>query len=317
MLGTTEILTGKQASSLLSHTNLAIKIKVSAFKYVTDGLAFRGQNGEFSPYNPPVRYLYTEQKLSIDSASATQAKLISREILSPSIARFRFQLSEKSTSWKPGQYVALSFEDELDIGYSHMRDDDPRSLNDDYLRTFTVSSRPDSSGKFEITCRKNGPVTQHLFRHNMKMDLEVPITGFGGEFYILQGDEEKVAFIAAGVGITPLLAQAADLDITRLSLYWTVKEQDLGFVSDTFGRVPGLAAAATLFVTGGARENIESWKEVQEPGVKVLCRRVAKDDLIRDPAKRWYFCTGVALKKMLLQWLDELELPILYEDFDY
>ena len=52
--------------------------------------------------------------------------------------------------------MALAFEDELSAGYSHMRDDDPRSLNDDYVRTFTVSSamgRGLPHDEFEITFR--------------------------------------------------------------------------------------------------------------------------------------------------------------------
>ena len=134
-----------------------------------------------------------------------------KKIITPTIARFKFQVADpqKASKWKPGQYVALSFQDELDIGYSHMRDDDPKSLNDDFLRTFTVSSRQDAlPGEFEITIREVGPVTEHLFQHNVRADLEVPLQGFGGEFFLQQGEGEKISYIAGGVGITPLLAQA-------------------------------------------------------------------------------------------------------------
>lgn len=319
--GTTEILTGKDASLLISHTNLAIKIRVEALRFVTDGLAFRGISGELSPYNPPVRYLSTEDRLGIASVQKeVQAKLVDRQMLTPTVARFRFQIddSAKAGSWKQGQWVALSFQDELDIGYSHMRDDDPKSLNDDYVRTFTVSSSPDGlngQDQFEITIRKVGAVTEHLFRHNMRFELEVPLNGFGGDFYIDQGDHEKVAFVAAGVGITPLLAQAPHLDLKRLSLYWTIRADDLGLVVDTFDKLPGLAESTRLFVTGKPDQASGAWNKLEASGVVLEERRVTKDDLAGVPASRWYLCTGVSLRNSVLEWLDGK--TVLYEDFNY
>ena len=312
---TTEILASKDASSLISHTNLAVKIHVEAVRFVTDGLGFRGILGERSPYNPPVRYLTTEDRLSLSSASITQAKLLSRDILSSTIGRFRFQLSGNSSSWKPGQYVALSFQEELDIGYSHMRDDDPKSLNDDFLRTFTVSSRPDDSGEFEITIRKVGPVTEHLFRHNMRFGLEVPVMGFGGEFFIQQSGDEKVSFVAGGVGITPLLAQAPELDLKNLSLYWTVRADDLGLATDTFDRIPRLAAATKLFVTGKVSDQTEVLKSLGASGAVLYSGRMTRDDLSGDPSSRWYLCAGIGFRNSIVEWLAGK--TVVYEDFNY
>jgi NAD(P)H-flavin reductase len=319
--GTTDILTGKDASALISHTNLAVKIKVDALRFVTDGLSFRGQLGERSPYNPPIRYLSTEERLKIsDNEKEAQAKLIDRQTLTPTISRLRFRITDpaKSSHWKPGQYVALSFQDELDIGYSHMRDDDPKSLNDDYLRTFTVSSRqdgPDGSDVFEITIRKVGTVTEHLFRHNMRFEIEVPLKGFGGEFYIQQGADENVGFIAGGVGITPLLAQAQDLDLKRLNLYWTVRGEDLGLVTNTFSRIPGLAQSTRLFVTGKIDSNGKEWKELEESGASLEKRRIMQDDFVGDTSSRYYLCTGTSFRNSVLGWLDSK--TVLHEDFNY
>lgn len=322
LTGKTEILAGKEASRLISHTNLAVKIQVEAVRFVTDGLAFRGELGERSPYNPPVRYLSTEDPLDIKSnEKEIYAKLIDRQILSPTIGRFRFHIAdpEKASKWKPGQYVALSFQDELDIGYSHMRDDDPKSLNDDFLRTFTVSSRQDGDeghDQFEITIRKVGVATEYLFRHNLRTPLEVPVKGFGGEFYLKQEEGQNIAFIAGGVGITPLLAQAQDLDLTRLSLYWTVRKDDLGLVLDTFERIPRLADSTTLFVTGSIDdEESNGWKNLATSSARVQQRRIVKKDLVEDSANRWYLCTGTSFRNSVLQWLEGK--TVLYEDFNY
>jgi NAD(P)H-flavin reductase len=319
--GDTEILAGKAASDLISHTNLAVKIHVKAAKFVSDGLAFRGQVGEYSPYNPPVRYLSIENRHGLmKNDNQIHAKLTEKHILTPTIGRFKFQIAdpEKASKWKPGQYVALSFQDELDIGYSHMRDDDPKSLNDDFLRTFTVSSRqdaPDGQEQFEITIRKVGPVTEHLFRHNIRSDLEVPLQGFGGEFFIQQGKGENVAFLAGGVGITPLLAQAEDLDLSRMKLYWTVRAEDLGLVINTFERILKLAYSTSLFVTGTIKSQTGEWKVLDTSGAVVHKRRMTKEDVLEDPASRWYLCTGTSLRNTVLGWLDGK--TVVYEDFNY
>ena len=199
-----------------------------------------------------------------------------------------------------------------------MRDDDPRSINDDFLRTFTVSSRQgalDNRDEFEITIRKVGPVTEYLLRHNIRVDLEVPLQGFGGEFFIQQSAGEYIAFIAGGIGITPLLAQAADIDLKRFRLYWTVRSDDLGLVLDTFERIPGLAVSTKLFVTGPEDGQSDSWKKLEESGASLQKRRIAKDDLVRDSTVRWYLCAGISLRNTLVSWLEGQ--TVLYEDFNY
>ncbi|RDL37148.1 uncharacterized protein BP5553_04581 [Venustampulla echinocandica] len=319
--GSTEILAGEAATNLISHTNLAVKIKVEAARFVLDGLAFRGQPGEFSPYNPPVRYLSTEKPSGI-TASEKQiyAKLIDKKIISPTVARFRFHISDptKAGPWKPGQYATLSFKDELDMGYSHMRDDDPKSLNDDFLRTFTISSSHTSSdahNQFEITIRKVGVVTDFLFRHNIRSELEVPLQGFGGEFYIQQINGEHVSFVAGGVGITPLLAQAADLDLKRLNLYWTVRGDDMALVNDTFDNIPGLSERTNLFITGKIVKESDEWNRLCQSPVKLQERRISKEDVSGNSTSKWFVCAGTSFRNTLLEWLDGQ--TVLYEDFNY
>lgn len=321
LTGTTEILVGKDAADLISHANLAVKIKVEATRFVSDGLAFRGREGEFSPYNPPVRYLATETSRGLGASDKPiNARLIDKKIITPTIARFRFHIAdpEKASKWKPGQYVALSFADELDIGYSHMRDDDPKSLNDDFLRTFTVSSRQDDldgHDQFEITIRKVGVVTDHLFRHNVRSDLEVPLQGFGGDFIVSQAETENIAFVAGGVGITPLLAQAQDLDLTRLHLFWTNRAEDVPLVVDTFDRIPGLAQVSTIFITGTINTESKDWKKLMSSGAKLEKRRMTAEDIGAYEADKWYICTGTGFRDTLLKWLEGK--TVLFEDFNY
>lgn len=338
LTGKTEILLAKDAATLLPRSNLAVKITLAAARFVEKGLPFRGQLGERSPYNPTVRYLPTE-KIAPGPAqeiahNSMHAKLMQKQILTPTIARFRFRILDPAAGiaagtgakkWKPGQYVALSFADELDFGYSHMRDDDPRSLNDDFLRTFTVSSHPDAKGvpdgEFEITVRNVGHVTSYLFRQDERHALEIPLRGFGGEFRLEQKKDRRsiVPFIASGIGITPALAQLPELDIERFRLFWSVGVKDAGLVHDTFRLFPELPKSSVLFLTGDesglSGKDKKVFTEVNSSGAKIERRRLQSQDLEGVEAEEWYTCTGTVLRTSILNWLAAKR--VIYEDFSY
>lgn len=230
--------------------------------------------------------------------------------------------------YRPGQYVTLDFADHLDAGYSHMRDDDPQSLNDDYVRTFTVSSPPGDppnpvrdlkEDEFEITIRKVGAATDLLFRQRIdsRVPFQVGVKGFGGEFEVQQKDEkEKICFVAAGVGITPILPSLYGMDFERLRVLWTIREQDFGLVVDVLDRHPGLGGATEVFITDVKAEDAGNFKEVQKRGVKVHCRRLLKEDFGRGlPVERYFLCTALPLRKRLGEWLAGMEL--VFEDFNF
>ncbi|KAB8274441.1 hypothetical protein BDV30DRAFT_208999 [Aspergillus minisclerotigenes] len=324
--GQTEVLVGKEAAALLPRSNLAVKVTVTAARYVEQSLSFRGVAGAKSPYNPGVRYLATEKASPAaigDEKSSVTAMLVKKELLTPTICRFRFQISDPSKigTWTPGQYATLSFQEELDMGYSHMKDDDPSSINDDYVRTFTVSSYPvlNRSTEFEITARRHGNVTDYLFRTNERAGLEVPLKGFGGDFYVKTPSEhDKIPFIAGGIGITPLLAQLPDLDVSHLRLFWTISIRDLGLVLDTFNRFPQLPHGTSLFITGPephGEKTTEQLATLVASGAQVERRRMEAKDLDLSLADVWYFCGSPSLKSSVLNWLAGKE--IVYEDFNY
>ncbi|PYI11343.1 putative oxidoreductase [Aspergillus sclerotiicarbonarius CBS 121057] len=324
--GQTQVLIGKDAARVLPRSNLAVLVTVTAARYVEKSLSFRGIVGEPSPYNPPVRYLATERNIaavSKDDGPAVTATLIKKDVLTPAICRFRFRMSDPTSlgKWIPGQYATFSFRDELDMGYRHMQDDDPTSLNDDYVRTFTISSYPGQgldAAEFEITARKHGNVTNYLFRTNERAGLEVPLKGFGGDFQIQQGIDGIVPFVAGGIGITPILAQLPALDISRLRLLWSVSVHDMGLVLDTFRRFPRLSSSTTLFITGAdpQDENVaQQYQTVRLSEARIYRRRMAATDLELSLADVWYFCGSPALKSSVLNWLTGKD--VVYEDFNY
>jgi ferredoxin-NADP reductase/predicted pyridoxine 5'-phosphate oxidase superfamily flavin-nucleotide-binding protein len=334
--GRASILIGADAEKAMPGTNLAVKIDLTDTRYVKQGLAFRGalQISGYSPYNPRLRPLASEGNIrgSLSASSPMNtgemktAKLVSKQLLTQDVARFTFSVAG-GIAYKPGQWVALSFKEDLDIGYSHMRNDDPRSLNDDFVRTFTISSTPAKSSSdtasdvgeqaFEITIRKVGPVTEYLFQQNARAGFEVPILGIGGEFDVSQQEQQLTPFVAGGVGITPLLGflPAIALVPSQFRLLWTVREADAGLVLDTLHRYPALAKCTSVFVTGSTTGAEKDWERVKSAGASVAFRRLEKADLERVQAERWYLCAGKAFRAQVLQWLAGRE--VVFEDFDF
>ncbi|KAI5247901.1 oxidoreductase [Aureobasidium subglaciale] len=331
--GTTEILFGKEAAEIMPRSNLAVRVTVHEARLVAAVLPFRGNTGEFSPYNPVVRYLASEKastRAEEQSHNMVTAKLLSQTPLTPTISRFRFGLSNAAT-YTAGQYVTIDASEHLDLGYSHMRDDDPRSINDDFVRTFTVSSPPGlpprptkrlADDEFEITIRKVGIVTDFLFEHGLKSsDLELKIKGFGGSFAVEQtGVQKDVAFVAAGVGITPLMPCLQQLKSESLRLLWTVRAADIGLAVDMIESTPGLAPSVTMFVTGITTDSEEPHSalgKLNDIGVRIERRRIDKSDLegLIPAVGRWYVCTGASQRRIILEWLSGQE--VLYEDYNF
>ncbi|OCK78738.1 oxidoreductase-like protein [Lepidopterella palustris CBS 459.81] len=334
--GTVEILIGSAAADVLPRSNLALKIKLTEARYVKSGLPFRGAAKEYSPYNPNVRLLAKEDHLystisSQVSSSSNTARLLKRTQITPNIHRLRFSMTNP-TFYRPGQWVALDFSEELDIGYSHMRDDDPRSLNDDFIRTFTISSSPPGHpttatgpppSEFEITIRAVGPVTSFLSHQNSRSGLSVPLRGIGGNFTInapTSSSKELVPFIAGGVGITPLLGHLPHLPLDHLRLLWTIRADDLPLVLDTIETYPALGPSTTIFITSPEAGTVTDrvLVDLAQRGVRYAARRMTRGDLDEVGAEvsgEWYVCAGKTLRTQLLEWLSGRK--VVYEDFNF
>ncbi|KAK3707740.1 hypothetical protein LTR37_011917 [Vermiconidia calcicola] len=332
LTGTTETLVGKDAAALLPRSNLTVKISITAARFVANALPFRGVEGECSPYNPSVRYLPTEKAPATNQDDELQqATLLSQTKLTPTVSRFRFSL-ENAASYRPGQYVTLDFSRNLDMGYSHMCDDDPKSINDDFVRTFTVSSLPGTppdpvrrlkDDEFEITIRKVGAVTEHMFKHLGKTsrergmhELEVGVKGFGGEFEVQQQGDEVICFVAAGVGITPLLPSLWALDSQKLRVLWSIREEDIPLVADVLEQHPELGQSLQIFITNADERNSDIAR-LKEKRAVVHLHRISEQDLSMcgEDWKKYYLCTPVPMRKLLIEWLPGKEL--IFEDFNF
>jgi len=335
--GDTEVLVGAEATQVITKSNLAVRLKVTAARFVQEGLSIRGTPTDDhtqgrSPYNPRVRFLTSEKKDPFAKEPGQDApgtaELIQNTTITPTIHRYRFSLSDPAIfgPWKPGQHVALDFSAALDMGYSHMRDDDPTSLNDDYLRTFTVTSAPGSLGvhgeEFEIMVRKVGSVTGWMTWQRPGM-THVGVRGFGGEFRFDQDGGQRTGFVAAGIGITPLLGQMGGVDVKRLKVLWSVGVKDVGLILDVLQQHPALEGLVSIYLTGdeavldndeGQRDQL---RQVLHLRLKLERRRMQKEDLtnVAGQVDLWYICTAPAMRQRVQEWMPGKS--ILYENFEY
>ncbi|NEB77398.1 hypothetical protein G3I40_19565 [Streptomyces sp. SID14478] len=366
LTGRAEVMVGADATSLIARSKLAVRVTVEAARFVKDGLPFRGRLLDQSPYNPPVRKLAHEiggaDLHSADDVDAegrpvgkAQATLIRAQHLTPTISRYAFRLDALPAAqpraafqhlqpWRAGQHITLDFSGTLDRGWSHMRDHDPRSLNDDYVRTFTISSPPapvaeePATGtgqqgplhgvEFDITVRRNGPVTSLLAGWHPGTQLSAAVLGFGGEDEVRYAEEAMdpytdgdIVVVAGGVGITPLMAQARPVleSDRRMRVLWSLQADDLPLAVDVLGRIDGLAAVTELFVTQSLDGSHDTERAiVRQLGAVVHDRRIGKDDVLAQSAeskRRFYVCAGPGLRKSLLEWTSGEYVQ--FEKFDY
>jgi hypothetical protein len=167
----------------------------------------------------------------------------------------------------------------------------------------------------------------------MRTPLKLPVLGFGGDesfrllpcgAFMVNTEKahqllEQAVFIAAGVGITPLLAQAPEVlaaeatagspqHKAQLCVLWSLRVEDVPLAVDTFDRVKGLASRTRLFVTGKTASSDPLLENLQGSGVDVVTRRMSEHDVLA-PSRiaghhiKYYICTGAELSKTLLVWL--------------
>ncbi|KAG6851841.1 hypothetical protein C0991_005555, partial [Blastosporella zonata] len=256
---------------------------ITGFTLVADALPVRQRPGTTptpSPYSPPVRFLAEESGggTRIEEATALLTRI---EIHSPTLATFTWAPSEKLTII-PGQAVIMDFTPLIGAkAYQHMAPGHPTSVNDDRIRTWTVSSTS-TDGTYCLTMRRKpgGLVTGALFNIARKLQevrpalledarpisLTVRLVGITGEFVLPKAPANKLLWLAGGIGLTPFIAMLQGLD--------PALEYDIRLVLSTREPeilVPLLKKALLSRSTNRGKFLIEvfSEKEVPELGAEV------------------------------------------------
>ncbi|KAL0946396.1 hypothetical protein HGRIS_012623 [Hohenbuehelia grisea] len=241
--GDAQNLVGPEAQKIMPLHNALTTVRTTGYVFVEDALPVRQQPGTVtqpSPYSPPIRLLAEEGPkatyLSGDHISATLAKV---NILSPSLATFTWETS-RSLDIKPGQAIIMDFTPFLgEEAYQHMSPQKPTSVNDDRIRTWTVSSAHTDgpTRSFDLTMREKpgGAVTGALFSiarkllqvrpellANMRpLEMRVNVIGVSGDLTLPdapskdeEGGSARVLWVAGGIGVTPFLSMLAALRVS-------------------------------------------------------------------------------------------------------
>ncbi|KAH8806134.1 hypothetical protein F5884DRAFT_886701 [Xylogone sp. PMI_703] len=230
LTGIAQVLVGPQALDIMPRQACITTIKTTGYTFVCDALPVR-QAPETevgrSPYSPKIRYLMEEPEGLASISSDHKAKLISATQFAHDIAIFRFHVisrpGARSLNIRPGQAIILDFMDWIGPPvYKHMANDAPSSINDDRVRTWTVSSAHEGKEvlEFELTMRemKGGVVTGALFNAlreyssnqwghpiQIKKNIIADIVGVTGDFHMGDG-QLNMLWVAGGIGITPFMA---------------------------------------------------------------------------------------------------------------
>lgn len=237
--GKAQILVGPPAMEIMAKHASIMTIEATGFSYVKNALPVRQKPGTLpvrSPYSPKIKYLVDEpQAIAAAATDGLKSKLVSAIRYSDDIATFKFNIASRSSGnglhIRPGQAMALDFMDWIGPPkYSHMADKAPGSINDDRVRTWTVSSAHEKETEgagiteFEMTMRRmpGGVVTEALFNQLGDFQSHEPqhvavsgnvaceISGVTGDFALSKGPA-KMLFAAGGIGVTPFLSMFSAL----------------------------------------------------------------------------------------------------------
>jgi hypothetical protein len=116
-----------------------------------------------SPYNPPMRLLAFETSHVVEPVpTGLTARLVRVEVRSHSIKTFCFVLSAPAPPFRPGGFAVFDFSGHIHHEYQHMCNSDPASLNDDLIRTWTVSSVSEDRLCISVTVKLAGRVSRFL-----------------------------------------------------------------------------------------------------------------------------------------------------------
>ncbi|KAF7315931.1 putative PNPOx domain-containing protein [Mycena indigotica] len=258
LTGDAENLVGERALQLMPFQKSLTTVYVTGYTIVRNALPFRQRQGiEMSPYSPPIRLLATESRQHLFSTqTSSPTALLSRiELHSPTIATFTWQ-SSTALHILPGQAVIMNMAPLVGIpAYRHMAPSKPTIVNDDSVRTWTVSAAgryraPTNELSLTLREKRGGAVTGPLFTIARKLkevrpevlqdatglELRVAIVGIAGDFVLPSNVEDhngdlskpepvphkKLLWMAGGIGLTPFLSMLRSLVEQSSSYQWDI-----------------------------------------------------------------------------------------------
>ncbi|KAI0317623.1 hypothetical protein OF83DRAFT_1058353 [Amylostereum chailletii] len=237
LTGNARTLVGEKARALMPRQNVLTTVEATGFVFVRDALPVRQLPGSVvqrSPYSPPIKLLREESAHASFADRAPTVRLRRIETHTPDLATLEWDLVDSDGKGSgaplaivPGQAALLDFTNLLgQTAYSHMAPWAPTSINDDRVRTWTVSSAHAAPmRRFATTMRRKegGVVTGALFSiaHKLRehrpelledmrpLEIDIGLVGIAGDFGLPpvgEGGTMKLLWAAGGIGVTPFLS---------------------------------------------------------------------------------------------------------------
>ncbi|KAK1148528.1 hypothetical protein N8T08_009534 [Aspergillus melleus] len=314
LTGTAKTLVGPPALEVMTRHAALTSVNVTGFVFVRNALPVRQQDDtpvERSPYSPKIKYLVEETGAQSRDSAEHKAKLHEAVHVSSNLAVFKFRVISKPGAGvliiRPGQAIVLDFMDWIGPPqYQHTASSNPGSINDDRVRTWTVSSAHEEQNVtcFELTMRemKDGAVTGALFDRLRKDQPAQPgqhivfdtpvvadVVGITGDFFM---DREKInaLWVAGGIGITPFLAMlnalaersfAAEGDVM---LVLATREPNimLNMMRPSLERIASTVRITIAIFTHDSGFDAEFWKGIPRAKDVFICGPNALGDSVTD-----------------------------------
>jgi uncharacterized protein len=231
-----------EAAEVMPGTSLVTVITIDEAFFTSGALDLELIGVEqLSPYNPVARALATEAPTD-RTAVELEARLIDITKDSKGISTFTFVLPEP-VDVVPGGFAIFDFSRQVKRWYQHMNDLAPQSLNDDHVRTFTVSKLSSDRRQLSITVKKSGVISSYL--HSVSMNREEPVVltlkGVGGTFTCFEQGRAlpHMLWVAGGVGVTPFLAMYRALrdfrqPMPEIELLYACRHDEVELVRELF-----------------------------------------------------------------------------------
>ncbi|KAJ3241589.1 hypothetical protein HDU81_000128 [Chytriomyces hyalinus] len=304
-----------EAAAVMPGMSLITRIEITGVVFIKGGLNLTQTSPDtFSPYNPQVKYLAGEsdKAASMFNPSNT-ATLVSIHPVTSTSAEFTFELDTPVPPFPPGACIVLSFADLVQRDYSHIKEHKPQALNDDFIRTWTISCVKDNRITCTIKKLPSGaisPLLHSLAHTNPPPRLRLPCLGISSDFSCFNEDgtvPKQMLWIAGGVGITPFLAfhqaivaRNLKTDITLLFAYNGDDHRLLDPILCS-GRVSVIAFRS-------------SEKSEKNPAVTTIDRRMTAADVTPFKDREVYLCGPESLSASVTAWLHEAGCSAVHEE---
>lgn len=229
-----------EASRVMPGASLVTLITLDAAFLTSGALDLELAGGEqLSPYNPRLRLLASETPTE-QRALTVKATLASITKESKHISTFTFTLPAP-VELPAGGHAIFDFAGRFERPYQHMNNQEPQSLNDDYVRTYTVSKVSPDRRQISITVKKAGFISSYL--HSLAARgteaVEVGLKGVGGTFSCFDGGRAlpHMLWVAGGVGITPFLAmyralRESEEPMPEIELFYSCRGDELELIRE-------------------------------------------------------------------------------------